>query len=362
VEQYEAATVAQLTAFDEIIDVRSPGEYADDRIPGAINCPVLDDDERARVGTIYKQVSPFEAKRVGAAIVARNIAAHIERRFFDRPRHWHPLIYCWRGGSRSDAMCHVLRRVGWRAGRLDGGYRAYRRAVVDALASLPDRWRFIAICGRTGCGKSRVLGALQRFGAQVLDLEAIAHHRGSVLGEIPGLAQPSQRMFESVLWDAMQKLDPLRPVFVEAESRKVGNVQVPPALIAAIRQGACINLEAPEDVRVEILMQEYEHFLYDADVLRERLLALRTHSSDTTLNTWIDRAAKGEHRALVADLLTQHYDPAYDRSIHRNFARIDAAPTIVVGSAHRDASDDAARRILAAMPESTASQAPCALR
>lgn len=357
-EQHEVATVAQLTAFDEIIDVRSPGEYAEDHIPGANNCPVLDDNERARVGTIYKQVSSFEAKRVGAALVARNIANHIETRFAERPRHWHPLIYCWRGGGRSDAMCEILRRIGWRVGRLDGGYRAYRRVVVNELAVLPARLRFIAICGRTGAGKSRVLHALARLGAQTLDLEALACHRGSVLGDIPGTPQPSQKMFESALWDALRGLDSSHPVFVESESRKVGNVQVPSRLITTIRQGACVRLDAPIDVRVELLMREYDHFLRDTARLRDRLLALRTHYGAGTLDAWLGQAARGDHEALVRELLYRHYDPAYDRSIHRNFAGIDSAPTVVLESALHAASDAAAKRILAALTDSSSPARP----
>src|SRR5262252_2593577 len=170
VKRANAVTVAQLDAFDEVIDVRSPAEFALDHVPGSVNCPVLDDEERARVGTMYKQASPFDAKKAGAALVSRNIARHIEESFRDRSREWRPLVYCWRGGKRSGAMAHVLREVGWPAATLDGGYRAYRREVVLQLGRLPARYRFEVICGATGSGKSRLLEALAACGAQVLDL------------------------------------------------------------------------------------------------------------------------------------------------------------------------------------------------
>ena len=194
---------ATFRAFDTIVDTRSPAEFAEDHVPGAVSCPVLDNEERARVGTIYKQVSPFDAKKLGAALVAKNIAFHLENSFQGKPKTWKPLVYCWRGGKRSGAMAHVLREVGWDAKTLEGGYKAYRRYVVDSLAVLPEKFTFKVIHGVTGSGKSRLLRALAAAGAQVLDLEELAAHRGSVLGGLPERPQPSQKMFESLL---LQKL------------------------------------------------------------------------------------------------------------------------------------------------------------
>ncbi|HEV7821833.1 MAG TPA: tRNA 2-selenouridine(34) synthase MnmH, partial [Burkholderiales bacterium] len=191
-------TVAQLADFDEIIDTRSESEFAEDHIPGAINCPVLTNEERVRVGTLYKQVSAFEAKKLGAVLVGRNIARHIETAFAQRPRGWRPLVYCWRGGGRSAALTHVLQEVGWHAARIEGGYKTFRRAVINDLAITPPHYRWCVVCGLTGSGKSRLLRALSQRGAQVLDLEALAAHRGSVLGNVPGAAQPAQKMFESL--------------------------------------------------------------------------------------------------------------------------------------------------------------------
>ena len=344
----QVATVAQLEDFDEVIDVRSPGEYAIDHYPQARNCPVLDDTERARIGTAYKQTSAFEAKRMGAALVARNIAHHLETSFHERARDWRPLVYCWRGGGRSDAMCEILRRVGWRAARLRGGYRAYRRAVIEELTVRPQRHRFYVIAGRTGSAKSRVLVALQTLGAQTLDLERLARHRGSVLGEMPGEPQPTQKMFESLLWHALRHLDPEQPVFVEAESRKVGNVQIPGALIDAMRGAPCLMLDVPEPVRVAFLLGEYRHFLSDPDSLCNRLDALSAHYGNTAIEGWKSMARAGDHEQLVRVLLRMHYDPAYERSALRNFACLRSGPVFHLSNTEERAMQDVAREIMSA--------------
>src|SRR3954462_251566 len=229
--------------FDAIIDARTPAEYALDHIPGAVSAPVLDDAERVEVGTLYKQVSAFEAKKRGAALVARNVSRHIESLFKGNAKRWKPLVYCWRGGKRSGAMAHILREVGWDAATLEGGYRSYRRWVVGQLERLPGRLDFRVIHGPTGSGKSRLLAALEKAGAQALDLEGLAAHRGSVLGTLPDRPQPSQKWFESQLLQALADLDPGRPVFVEGESRKIGEVQVPSALIERMRASPCIALD-----------------------------------------------------------------------------------------------------------------------
>lgn len=316
------ATVAQLTEFDEIIDARSEAEFAADHIPGAINCPVLNDAERAEVGTLYKQVSPFDAKKLGAALVAANVSRHLRGRFLDRPRGWRPLVYCWRGGSRSGAFAHVLRQVGWRVGQLDGGYKAYRRQVVADLALLPARLRWRVVCGLTGSGKSRLLRALAAEGGQVVDLEALAAHRGSVLGNLPGAPQPSQKMFESRLWNALRGLSAARPVYVEAESRKIGNLRVPEALIEAMWRSDCIVLEAGVALRVGLLKEEYAHFLRDPALLGTALECLAGHYGHAVIDDWKRLARAGLWDELTAELLARHYDPAYTRSTLKHYAEL----------------------------------------
>src|SRR5712692_7457508 len=319
----DTVTVAQLDAFDEVIDVRSPAEFALDHVPEAVNCPVLDDAERAQIGTLYKQISPFDAKKIGAALVSKNIAQHIEERFRGRARGWRPLVYCWRGGQRSAAMAHVLREVGWEAATLEGGYRAYRREVLTQLDTLPARFRFRVICGATGSGKSRLLEALAARGAQVLDLERLACHRGSLLGELPGEPQPSQKMFDSLVWGELKRLDPARSVFVEAESKKIGQLQVPSALLERMRESECLRLEVPLPERVRFLIEEYRHFLEEPAALKERLQCLTIRYGHAVIGRWLAQTDALAWDALVADLLATHYDPSYLRATTQNYSHYD---------------------------------------
>ncbi len=330
------ATVAQLSEFDEIIDVRSEDEYAEDHILGAINCPVLDNQQRAQVGTLHKQASAFEAKKVGAALVSLNIARHLRERFHDRPRNWRPLIYCWRGGNRSGALAHVLHQIGWRAAQLEGGYKSYRRSVVADLATLPQKFRWRVICGLTGTGKSRLLRALLAGGAQVLDLEALAAHRGSVLGDLPDAPQPSQKMFDSLAWDGLRRFSAQRPVFVEAESKKIGNLRVPEALIAAMWESPSIRLEAPVPVRTALLKEEYAHFLRDPAVLIKKLECLAALYGHSTIERWKQLALENKWEELIEELLIRHYDPAYTRSTLKHYPALAHAPTLRL-----DTADDA---------------------
>ncbi len=340
-----AMTASILSSFDTIVDVRSPSEYAEDHLPGAINLPVLDDAERAQVGTLYKQVSPFEAKRVGAAIVARNIARHVEGPLAGRTRGWRPLVYCWRGGKRSGALAHVLREIGWDAKTLEGGYKAYRRHVVEALERLPRRFLFRVVHGVTGSGKSRLLAALAEAGAQILDLEGLAEHRGSVLGALPDRPQPSQKMFESRLLAALGALDPARAVFVEGESRRIGQVQLPGALIETMRGAACLRLEAELETRVALLLDEYRHFFADRAALEAQLECLVDLHSRATVDEWKSLVARSDWRALVLRLLEEHYDPAYRRSATRNFPRLAEAETVAVTDAQSETFARLARRL-----------------
>ncbi|HEX8011162.1 MAG TPA: tRNA 2-selenouridine(34) synthase MnmH [Casimicrobiaceae bacterium] len=316
-----------LADYPDRIDVRSPAEFAEDHLPSATNHPVLDDAERARVGTLYAS-SPFAARKMGAAIVARNIATMLETAFAAQPREWQPLVYCWRGGQRSRALALVLHEVGWRAVQLDGGYRAYRRHVVAELTRVPQRFRYVVICGLTGSGKSRLLAALAAVGAQTLDLEGIARHRGSLLGDLPGESQPSQKRFESLLWDALSRLDPSRPVFVESESRRIGSVQMPDALLGAMRFGQALTLRTPRAQRVALLKDEYAHFLADPELLAACLKPLTALHGKAKILRWEAMAAAGEWDPLIAELLDAHYDPTYARSLERNFPGMQAPRTV----------------------------------
>lgn len=342
-------TLEELRAFDEIIDARSPAEFEEDHVPGAVSAPVLDNEERALVGTIYKQQSAFEAKRVGAPLAARNIARHIEERFAARPRGWKPLVYCWRGGGRSGSMVHVLRQIGWDAQRLEGGYKAFRRQVVAELESLPERFDYRVICGATGSGKSRLLEALVETGAQVLDLEKIAAHRGSVLGELPDAPQPSQKSFETAIWTALSQFDPRRVVYVESESKKVGNLRVPDALITRMRGSRCVRLEADRDLRVSLLLEDYAHFVERPAELAAKLALLRDLHGADRIEQWQRQLRGGEWHELVADLLESHYDPAYRKSLSRNYRDAATGDAVAV----EDITPQGFRRLASALVKGT---------
>lgn len=350
--KHNRPTVADLAAYDEIIDVRSPAEFAEDHIPGAINCPVLDDAQRAQVGTIYKQVSPFEAKKIGAALVSENIARHLKERFLDRPKTWKPLIYCWRGGDRSGSMTTIFKAIGWHAGQLDGGYKAWRSHVIAQLESLPQHYRFTVICGATGNAKTRILQAIGELGEQILDLENLANHKGSVLGVLPNSPQPSQKGFETALMLALAALDPARPVYVEAESRKIGNLHVPEAMIARIRNGECVAVEATLDARVAFLLKDYDYFLTLPEFLGQRLDVLRSLQSRETMARWQQLILDADWPTLVRELLELHYDPLYRRSQEHNFAGMPDSGMFSTD----DLSADGIKRLAAAIVHSRTAQ------
>ena len=315
-----ADALARLREFSAVIDARSEGEYAIDRLPGALNWPSLHDDERVRVGTMYKQVNPFEARKLGAALVARNIASHIERECMDKPKHWRPLLYCWRGGQRSGALALVLGQ----AARL-----CYR-----------------VVCGPTGSGKTRLLHALRDAGAQVLDLEGLASHRASVLGLIPGQPQPSQKRFEMLVWEQLRAFDAARPVYVEAESKKVGNCTLPDALIDAMRASDCLRVDLSDDERVALLLEDYPFFVSDPAFFCQRLdtlIALRGHA---VVDEWKRLVHAGEIEAVVRELLALHYDPGYATSTRRNFARFGEALPVALADRGPQALARAAKAIV----------------
>lgn len=316
------ATLDRLGDFDEIVDVRTPLEFAEDHIPGATNAPVLSNEERVIVGTMYKQVSPFDATRVGAAMVARNIAMHLDTVFADRPRNWRPLIYCWRGGKRSGSMTTWFNMIGWKARQLEGGYKTWRRHVLDQLEALPARYRYVALTGHTGSGKTRLLQALRLAGAQVLDLEQLACHRGSLLGALPGQPQPSQKAFETSLAGMLERFDASQPVFVEAESRRIGTVSLPENLLRGIHGGACIEVQATREDRVAFLLQDYAHLFDAPEQFKTQLGKLVGLHSHEQVRHWYELIDSGARAELFGELIERHYDPAYRRSSQQHFGHL----------------------------------------
>lgn len=315
----DIVTLDHIGAFDTLIDARSPAEFALDHLPGAINLPVLDDEERRIVGTLYKQTGAFEARRIGGAWVARNIARHIEAVMQDKPARWRPLVYCWRGGQRSGSFALWLRQIGWASAQLQGGYKVYRRWVVEQLEALPPTLAWRVVGGPTGSGKTRLLQALAARGAQVLDLEGLARHRGSILGAWPdGQPQPSQKAFDTALVDALRRFDPARPVWVEAESRKIGAVQLPEAMTTALQQAPRVQVEVPFAARLALVLEDYAWLGRDPQALAQRLTALRGLQPNDTLARWQTWALAGDLPDLFAELMAHHYDPLYRRSQDRS--------------------------------------------
>jgi tRNA 2-selenouridine synthase len=343
-----AAQVAAGTArFDSVIDVRSPAEFAEDHLPGALNWPVLDDEQRRVVGTLYKQVSALEARKVGAAMVARNIAGHLERWVHDKPRDWQPLVYCWRGGQRSGSLAWFLGQIGFRSAQLQGGYKAFRAVVRAELQQLPQRFGYRVLCGRTGSGKTRLLHALAAQGGQTLDLEGLAGHRGSVLGAVPGSVQPSQKRFDTLVWQALKSLDPARPVFIEGESRKIGTLRVPEALIEQVReQGHCLHVELDHAARLQLLLQEYGHFAADAEAfckLLDGLVALRGRD---TVKAWQELARSGQWAEVFSELMQRHYDPLYERSFRSSYRQLAQATAVALPDGEPGTLQMAARKLV----------------
>jgi tRNA 2-selenouridine synthase len=314
IREVEDAARSTRESFDEIIDVRSPAEFAEDHVPGAISLPVLTDDQRAEVGTLYVQKSKFIAKRLGAAYVSGNISQHLAGPLSDRPAAYQPLIYCWRGGQRSQAMATVLSQVGWRVGLLRGGYRTYRRHVVETLYDLERPLKLVVLDGPTGSGKTAMLALLTDRGVQTLDLEAMAAHRGSLFGDLAGTPQPRQKMFESGIAAALEGFDLDRPIVVEAESSRIGDLRVPPRLWRAMCGAVGIELRAPIEIRARRIAAAYGDMLDRPEILVALIKRLPRHHSGEQRSLWAEMALAGDGLALARELIEAHYDPSYRRS------------------------------------------------
>ena len=314
--------------YSEIIDVRSSTEYLEDHIPTAINLPVLTDAERAEVGTLYKQVSPFTARKVGAALVAKNLSEHLTHHFADKAKDYHPLIYCWRGGQRSRSMALVLTQVGWPVTLLQQGYKTYRAHVREQLDLLPAQFDYRVLCGLTGTAKTAILHTLVQHGTQILDLEALANHRGSLLGAAANSEQPSQKYFESQLLAALQDLEPEQPVWLEGESSKIGQIHLPRSLWQAMQQAICIEIQAPINCRVQGLLASYPHFTAHPAQLKRQLHHLKSRYGVAQLQAWDQLIDHQQWPELVQSLLEVHYDPSYRRSLQHHYTQVKQVHTL----------------------------------
>ncbi len=300
-----------LAGFDMVIDTRAPSEFAEDHLPGAVNLPVLSDAERAKVGTVYKQVSPFDARKLGGAMVAANAARHIAGPLAGFGGGWRPLVYCWRGGQRSGAFATILAQIGWRVGRIEGGYKAWR-ALVVARVLAPVAAPVIVLDGNTGSAKTEILSRLAARGHQVIDLEALAKHRGSLFGAMPG-GQPSQKLFESRLAMALEGIDPTRPLLVEAESSRIGEVNLPRGIWAAIIAAPRLRLSVPVAARAAYTAQSYADATADPARVARIVESLRPLHPAERIADWLGMVDARDWAALSAGLMRDHYDPRYDK-------------------------------------------------
>jgi|SRR5882724_3828792 len=354
-------TVEDLKNFTEIVDVRSPAEYKLDHIPGAINCPVLNDEERKTVGTTFVQISAFEARKLGGAMVARNIAKHLNDTFKDKPKDWKPLFYCWRGGMRSGSIVTWMRLVGWDAQQLKGGYKSWRGHVIERLAQITPTLSLQVICGPTGSAKTRVLQTLAEQGEQVLDLEALAAHRGSVLGALPGTPQPSQKGFETQLLAALDAMHTARRIWVEAESRRIGRISLPDALLQRLRESPVVEIAASDDARLAYLLRDYAWLGDDAQGFCDKLGTLKGLLPNEVLAQWQAWALARDLPPLFTALMKQHYDPLYARSQGRHLLRLGQAARVETDDLSPEGIATLAQRI-AALPSVTPASGVLAVR
>ena len=302
--------------FDDVIDVRSPLEFEDDRIPGSINLPVLYNAEREMIGTMYKQKSKFEAKKLGASIVSKNISDHLKDYLYNKNRDWLPLIYCWRGGQRSYALATILDQIGWKVEVVDGGYKSFRKHISEFLNRNIDRYYLILLTGNTGTAKTKVLNLIEKRNGQTIDLESLANHKGSVFGS-QGQKQPSQKLFETLIYDKVKNLKTGEPIFVEAESNKIGNLHIPKEFWKLMKSSPQIEISATVEQRAQFLVEEYSEITSDLDLLEKQITSLSTIAGPKVVESWLQMAKNKEFIELAKQLIEKHYDPRYKRGLLR---------------------------------------------
>ena len=308
--------------FDTIIDVRSPLEFAEDHIVGAINCPVLSDLERQKVGTIYKKESSFKAKIIGSSLTAKNIAFHIENNFMEKKGSWQPLIYCWRGGQRSKAFSIVLSEVGWRTNQLKGGYKEYRNQVINFLDNIGPKLKITLISGKTGSAKTKILKSIENEGGQILDLEGLANHKGSLLGKIPDLIQPSQKFFESLIFNKIQNLNLKDKIYIEAESSKIGNIHIPKSIWKKMIKSPRIEISANVELRAKFLVSDYDYMCNDPTLINPIIKGLKNRLSKKLFDEWTNLIDRKKWFDLTKSFLENHYDPSYSSNTIKNDRKV----------------------------------------
>jgi tRNA 2-selenouridine synthase len=330
--------------FDTIIDVRSPLEFAEDHIVGAINCPVLSDLERQKVGTIYKKESSFKAKIIGSSLTAKNIAFHIENNFMEKKGSWQPLIYCWRGGQRSKAFSIVLSEVGWRTNQLKGGYKEYRNQVINFLDNIGPKLKITLISGKTGSAKTKILKSIENEGGQILDLEGLANHKGSLLGKIPDLIQPSQKFFESLIFNKIQNLNLKDKIYIEAESSKIGNIHIPKSIWKKMINSPRIEISANVELRAKFLVSDYDYMCNDPTLINPIIKGLKNRLSKKLFDEWTNLIDRKKWFDLTKSFLENHYDPSYSSNTIKNDRKV--IKKITATSLNNSDIKDIAKKIL----------------
>lgn len=308
-KRFLADQISEMRSTRMVLDVRTPSEFAQGHIPGALNLPLFSDAERAEVGTLYKQVSPEQAFLKGLEFAGARMRQYVEQAMQLAPER-RIALHCWRGGQRSGSMAWLLETAGFDVVTLQGGYKAWRAYALEQLATSPIR--IIVLGGKTGSGKTRILRALQQAGQQILDLEALAHHKGSAFGAIGEQPQPSFEQFSNNLYDAMAQLDPSSPVWVESESKAIGKVQIPGEWWQRICAAPMIEVEISFEQRIRHLMEVY------ADFPQEQLAASfeRIAKRIGGLNVKLALEALTDHRYEdAAAIALAYYDKTYRHSL-----------------------------------------------
>jgi len=296
-----------------VVDVRSPGEFAQGHIPGAVNIPLFSDEERAQVGTTYKQVSQEEALLLGLELVGPKMADFVRQAKALAPDK-EILVHCWRGGMRSGSFGWLLETAGMKVSTLVGGYKAFRNEV---LAGFRIPQQIIILGGKTGSGKTEILHQLRELGEQVIDLEGLAHHKGSSYGAIGQLPQPSTEHFENRIYAQWRQLDPTRRVWVEDESRTVGRCLIPDVVWNQMQNAPLVLVDMDKATRIERLVREYACFdinlLYEATNRIQKRLGGQHHKAAIA-------ALDQKDFATVADLTLTYYDKAYQHGVGKRNA------------------------------------------
>ena len=298
--------------FNTIIDVRSPNEFQEDSIPKAINYPVLNDDERHKVGKIYSK-NIFEARKIGAQIISKNISKILKCLKINKSEKI--LIYCWRGGLRSLSLYLVLKNIGFDVQILNKGYKSFRGHINAFFKKEINEYEFNILSGLTGSGKTFFLDNLSHK-INIINLESLACHKGSILGNIPNILQPSQKKFESSIWYELYKKSSIKKIWVESESNKIGNVSLPKLLFEKMLKGNILKLNVPIDARAKFIIKDYNYFVKNNEYLDHALDVLKKFITFKEYKILIHNYKTKDFISFVRNLLIFHYDKAYNKRTH----------------------------------------------